>query len=380
MLNPVRCCFAVVISLSLTVMVCDVTFARGPGGRSGSRGGRSGGSISKPSFSAPQPSFHAPKPSVGSGSIKGQFSGGASSALPSKGQANLGSNRGPLSNTPIGRDNLPGNLPGERPSSGDLRNFLEIPGQGGEVKSNLTGQFNEAATGSPDWTSSQAAAQDRQHFRQEQVDQINGSVNDWVDTMDTQPFSAAWYAAHPAAFQYQYPHADAWAAASWAAVTGFVAGVATQPALGAYSETIVYQGDTVYVQGTPVAAATFDAAANELAEQPVQADSAKKEVWMQLGVYTLSNSAETTPHILLQLAVSKSGNVQGSYYDMLSDSANPVVGNVDLKTQRVAWKVGDSKAVFDTGLASLTQDQSTVRVHLGDEREAWNLVRTTQPN
>ena len=54
-----------------------------------------------------------------------------------------------------------------------------------------------------------------------------------------QPFTAEWYADHPAAWQYTHPHADAWAVASAAGVAAWL-GWANQPVYGT-SSTVVYQ-------------------------------------------------------------------------------------------------------------------------------------------
>jgi hypothetical protein len=84
---------------------------------------------------------------------------------------------------------------------------------------------------------------------------------------------------------------------------------------------------------------------------------------------------------MLQLAVSRQGTIQGSYYDALADSTSPVHGSLDRQTQRVAWTVGaDGKTVMETGLTNLTQDQSPVLVHFPDGRtQQWLLVRLRGP-
>jgi hypothetical protein len=60
----------------------------------------------------------------------------------------------------------------------------------------------------------------------------------------------------------------------------------------------------------------------------------------------------------------------------------PVYGQVDKKTQRAAWTVGDRKdVVYEAGAANLTQDQTTMLVHFGKDRtQQWTLVRLQQPS
>jgi hypothetical protein len=84
---------------------------------------------------------------------------------------------------------------------------------------------------------------------------------------------------------------------------------------------------------------------------------------------------------LFQLAVNKSGIIRGNYYNALSDTALPVYGSVDKKTQRAAWIVGDRKdTVYETGIGNLTQAETSMLVHFGKDRtQQWTLVRLESP-
>jgi hypothetical protein len=58
-----------------------------------------------------------------------------------------------------------------------------------------------------------------------------------------------------------------------------------------------------------------------------------------------------------------------------------VEGSVDPKSQRAAWRIGDTtEVVMEAGLYNLTQDEAPLLIHFGKERtERYLLVRLEQP-
>ena len=69
-----------------------------------------------------------------------------------------------------------------------------------------------------------------------------------------------------------------------------------------------------------------------------------------------------------------------AYQNALSGEKSPISGQVDKKTQRVAWKIGTNNTVIETGLQNLTQDVASCLVHFGpDKTQTWLLVRLKQP-
>jgi hypothetical protein len=46
------------------------------------------------------------------------------------------------------------------------------------------------------------------------------------------------------------------------------------------------------------------------------------------------------PYMFFQIAIDKNGVVTGGYENVLSGEKSPISGQVDKKTQRVAWKIG----------------------------------------
>lgn len=213
---------------------------------------------------------------------------------------------------------------------------------------------------------------DRQAGRQAQFDQTKQNVSQrsneiyhnvsqqWANKPE--PFTASWYSQHPNAWQYTHPHADAWAAASFGALTGWVAGVASTPVSYSYNES------NVYVAGEDSSNVSPEQQAQE-AQQLSQASTPANsdEQWLPIGVYALVQGNETQSQMLMQISVSKSGLISGSYYNVLSNNSQPLSGSVDKKTQQVAWTVaGNQKAVFQTDLNSLTQQETPVVVRYND--------------
>lgn len=178
-------------------------------------------------------------------------------------------------------------------------------------------------------------------------------------TGKNQPFSGAWYANHPRAWQYTHPHADAWAVASLGAA-------GTWLGLNALNNGTVYTAET----------ATDDETGDSLAQEG-ETDLPADDSFLTLGVFALAPQRETDANAIVQLAINRDGIVRGTYVDLLTNQEQSIEGAVDKKSQRVAWRVGDNGSViFDTRLSSLTQPTGplTLRYENGKTRE-WTLAR-----
>jgi hypothetical protein len=118
-----------------------------------------------------------------------------------------------------------------------------------------------------------------------------------------------------------------------------------------------------------------------IADTGKQAEAAKDEEWLSLGVFAMVQGEQTNANDLFQLAVNKAGTIRGNYYNALSDTTVPVYGSVDKKTQRAAWTVGDKKEpIYEAGFANLTQAETTMMVHFGKDRsQQWTLIRMEEP-
>ena len=164
-------------------------------------------------------------------------------------------------------------------------------------------------------------------------------------------FRPNWYVAHPHAWRAAAWTATAfWAGATWGRLSAYC-GYPPAPVVYNYGSTIVYQDNSVYYNGEPVATAEeYAQQAAAIADQGEQAQPGEKEEWVSLGVFGMVRGDDTDANQIFQLAINKDGVLRGNYYDALSDSTLPVFGAVDKKTQRAAWTVGDRKdTVYENG-------------------------------
>ena len=161
-----------------------------------------------------------------------------------------------------------------------------------------------------------------------------------------------------------------------------------QPPVYDYGVNVVYQGDEVYVDGKPTATAKeYSQQAIALANQPsaqppppAPPEPGQQADWLPLGVWALAQEEKGDAYMFFQLSIDKNGVVTGAYQNVLSGENSPISGQVDKKTQRVAWKIGSNNTVIETGLQNLTQDVASCLVHFGpDTTQTWLLVRLKQP-
>jgi hypothetical protein len=196
-------------------------------------------------------------------------------------------------------------------------------------------------------------------------------------------FRGNWWGRYPGAWRAaRWTTAGAvWGAATWAACSSYC-GYPAQPVYYDYGSNVVYQGDSVYVDGTAVATQDqYAQQATTIAETGVQAPATKEEEWLSLGVFAMVQGDQVNGNDLFQLAVNKAGTIRGNYYNALSDMTLPVYGSVDKMSQRAAWIVGDRKdTIYEVGFANLTKAETTLLVHFGKDRtQQWTLVRVEQP-
>ena len=183
-----------------------------------------------------------------------------------------------------------------------------------------------------------------------------------------QPFTADWYAAHPAAWQNTHPHADAWAVASAAGVAAWL-GWGAQPAYNT-SNTVVYQ---------EIPAEESDSSEDVYANQSDSAETDSTDDnsdWLALGVYSvLSNSGEPTSR-LLQLTVNRQGELRGVLYDSITDSSQNLSGRVDESTQVAQWSLDSNPQItFRANLSQLTQPTGTIEVTQPAGQQKWRIAR-----
>jgi hypothetical protein len=198
----------------------------------------------------------------------------------------------------------------------------------------------------------------------------------------TPVFTPTWYRAHVGAWvapRWRVP--NFWVAPVWAPVALYC-GITAPPIYYDYGGTFVIENNYVYLNGEQIASADdYAAQAIALADAGRSARPDPAEEWQPLGVFGLIQGDSDQAQHVFQLAINRSGLVRGNYYDTVVDNTVPVYGELDPKTQRVAWSAGEKKTVvFETGLNNLMQNQTTVLVHYGNDRTVeMGLVRLEEP-
>jgi hypothetical protein len=194
-------------------------------------------------------------------------------------------------------------------------------------------------------------------------------------------FAPGWYGRYPGAW---WPGrwavaTTAWATAAWA-TTGSYCGCSGEGTYYDYGENVTYEDNTVYYGDQP--AATAEQYYDQAGEIASSGQTPENEEWMPLGVFAvIAEAGQTKAEKVVQLALNKEGVIRGNVHDELTDKLASVVGAVDKKTQRVALKLeGNDSVVVETGLYNLTNDEVPVLVHFGkDRQETRTLIRLKQP-
>jgi hypothetical protein len=199
---------------------------------------------------------------------------------------------------------------------------------------------------------------------------------DWVSPSDSQFYNAwggVWLAAQMGAY-------NPWSTSTWSNLNSWY-GNESPPVNYDYGTDLTYENNNVNLFGQPIATTQqYWQSADNLVTQGAQPPP-KDAKWLPLGVFEAVRSDGSKPDMLFQLAIDKQATVRGDYYNTADKNKQPIEGAVDKSTQRICWVVEDRKnIVFDTGLYNLTQDETTLLVHFGqDKTEQWTLVRLKQP-
>jgi hypothetical protein len=184
-------------------------------------------------------------------------------------------------------------------------------------------------------------------------------------------------------------NAGAWYPPNWSAATGWAfAGTAaisgllglTVGALSSVPAPVVYQGDTVVVNGQPYCSAEqyYDQALQLAMTQPPAVVS---DDWQPLGVFGLATPGSPQATMMLQLAINQNGQIAGNYLNQVTGETATISGWMDSNTQRVTFMIGNNNnIVYDTSLPALMQGETTLLVHYGAENtQQMVLVRVPQP-
>lgn len=229
-------------------------------------------------------------------------------------------------------------------------------------------------------------------FRKDRCEEIWDRREDfWDDCFDDHWWGSCWWRPRPiAAVSTAVSPWWWWRPFGWASAGAFFgATVAAQPVVYDPGTTVIYEGDTYYVNGqasgtaTQARQAAIQLATPAVQEIPVPDPPAQgqPETWMPLGVWALTQQEQGDATMFMQFSVNQDGLLAGAYKNVLTGDEQPIVGQLDKKTQRVAWHVGDAtQTVYETGLSGLDNDVYSVFVHFGEaQTQTWLLVRLPSP-
>ncbi len=307
------------------------------------------------------------------------------------------------------RPSVGGNRPnfGNRPSQGQLQDFLNLPGQAGtrpglgERPSTLPSRPDRPDIARPD----RPNLPDRPNIGDRPVGpnrpnigdrpsrpDIGNDVRDRWQNRPDRPFDKDWWNRpghggnnwHWHNHWHNYPPYWGWRPATWTAIGTWFPWTWAKPYYYDYGTTIVYQDNAVYYGDQQVATAAQYAQQAETLADSVPADIDEEKVeWMPLGVFEIAQDGVGDSSMLMQLAVSKEGIIAGTYYNEISGKDVPVEGMVDQKTQRAAWRFvddSDRQVTFETGIYNLTKDETKCLVHFGtDKTQTWTMIRVPPP-
>ena len=229
-------------------------------------------------------------------------------------------------------------------------------------------------------------------FRRARGEEIWHSRQDyWNDSFDRHWWNSCWWRSRPAVVvSVNISPWWWWRPFAWANAGAFFGeSIAMSPVIYDPGTTVIYEGDTYYINGEPSGtAAEARRAAIELAtpaidEVPVPEPAAEgePEAWLPLGVWALTQQEQGDATMFMQFSVDKEGLLAGAYKNVMTGDEQPIIGQLDKKTQRIAWHVGDAtQTVYETGLAGLENDVASVFVHFGEKQtQTWLLVRLPSP-
>ena len=367
------------LAMACLAMVVIVAKAEARGGRGGGGGG--GRAMGGRAFSGGGGDFRGGDVGRGLGDAggpqRGDLGGALGGGLDGGDRLNGGLGAGDRLNGGSVRD---GGLAGEgdRPlASGaqgekQLQQFLGLPANGARgVADRTPGECGEGLA-------NRAENGDRREQASQRADELRNNAQGWVNKFNggNEPFSAGWYADHPNAWQYAHPHADAWAAASLAATTAWI-GAAAYDDGGDYSTTVVNEAPTYDDASTTESVDQQTPVAANVATDDQAADGGD---WLSLGVYALEPPAGGEKE-LMQLAVSKAGEIKGVYYNADDNLSENITGTVDRATQEATWNVVSTPELqFSASLKTLTSSTGEVNVTAPNGvNQTWFTARLQEP-
>lgn len=104
------------------------------------------------------------------------------------------------------------------------------------------------------------------------------------------------------------------------------------------------------------------------------------EEWLPLGIFATGRNVNDAviSNIFMQLAVNRTGDMAGTYYNSATNLSYLIEGVVDQETQQAAWRLAEASPapLMVTGIYNLSQDVVPTVVYNPDgSAETWVLIR-----
>lgn len=262
-----------------------------------------------------------------------------------------------------------------------LQQFLGLPSEGGRLDGALDdrGDLRGDAAGA------------RRDFLNQRSGELQQHAQNWINGFHggDAPFSAGWYADHPQAWQDTHPNADVWAAASLGATAAWIGATAFN-GVDSYADPYAETADAVTDDSTALTTESTTANESDSTAETIQPGSsvaanptnpaAGDGQWLSLGVYALE-PPQSAQKELMQLAVSKAGEIKGVYYNADDGSAENIAGQIDRTTQVAKWQViSTPELTFSAPLKTLTSPTGDVTATTAaGEQQTWLTARLQQP-
>jgi hypothetical protein len=268
--------------------------------------------------------------------------------------------------------------------------FQQRPSAGNQAQ--LRSQINQYAQSRPAQNiDRQAFAQRSQNFSSMRGNQItqNRQISDRVsqNLRQSQPNSNNWFNQnffdrHNVGRDYVGTGANWGRAAAWSTLATW----------GAWGwSTPYYYDDAGYAYPVTAAESTSAYPSSTLTApyQPVQmyppaqnsqTTASTEGDWLPLGIFAVASNANAAAQSnrFIQLAVHRSGEIAGVYYNSATDVAQDLTGKVDSNSQKAYWSMTNQTGspIASTGIYNLTEDQTPINVHFLDGTDQnWTLVR-----
>lgn len=367
--------FLFFIPLAVFVLLCTAFDLEARGGGRG--GGGRGGSGRGGSYRGGQSMSRTPSMSRASQTRKNPSAGRTTnqtrrmpSQSPQRQRDPVRTGRQEQNRLPNRPQNVPQNISGSRSAKNELNQFLQ--------QSRASQSRPKEAQSSRNRLDSAQRGQLLSHTSsdlQKAIRQNRPGYGSW--------FNDSFFNRHGYRPIYANQAVNGWRAATWGAAAGWIG--------SSWGSPIYYGGDGYPVEvvdsssGSTETTASAPASGSQMSSgTPLEASMGTGD-WLPLGVFAVGKdeSAVTHANMVLQLALNKSGDIAGTYYNALTNKVYPVEGVVDLQTQVAALKMSDnpSSPILKTGLYNLTQQESDVSIHFPDgSSQSWFLVRLEEQN